>query len=344
PEYTRDWCEMLRWTARCEDDIVKSRMRKSDVALLIANSSEICSAFYSATNFETELVGRAFGARTMFRRAGIYTALLNANIPVEIISEEEIVENGLDRYRVLYVVDTHVREDVQKIIKNWVQNGGTLWADYLGIARNEYDQDSTFFNDVFGLSGRGLLPGVKTSPESNGKKIKVLKTDGLEPVSFTGSLFKPDWRLSTGKPVAVFEDGSPAIVYNKFGKGQSILVGCSALTFSPYSAQSNYHSEFDRVREIVSFPARIAGVKKHCEINIPRINAFVRDGQNQTVLFLINSTGQKQDIQIKLEVTGKITSAYDARGNKIDFIQNGKGVIFSRSIKENDGDICVFRW
>ncbi|MCM8788283.1 MAG: hypothetical protein NC907_00665 [Candidatus Omnitrophica bacterium] len=40
----------------------------------------------------------------------------------------------------------------------------------------------------------------------------------------------------------------------------------------------------------------------------------------------------------------KIVSAYDGRGNKIDFVQNGNRVIFSRSIDENDGDICVFKW
>lgn len=344
PEYTNDWCDMLRWTARCEDDIAETKMRKTDVALLIANSSEICSAFYSATNFETELVGRAFGARPMFRRAGIYTSLLENNIPVEIVSEEEILENGLDRYRVLYIVDTHVRESVQKVIRNWVSKGGTLWADYIAIARNEYDEDTSIMNDVFGLSDRGLLPGVKNSPELNGRTIRVVYKDGLEPVEFTGSLFRPDWKISTGKVLAVFEDGSPAIVYNKYGNGQTILVGCSALTFSPYSKQSNSYHEFAKVRRIVSYAAELSGTKKHCDINIPGINCFVRDGNRQTVLFLINTSAKKQDFDVKLEVDGKIIRAFDGKGNEIPFVQNGNRIVFSRSINENDGDICVFRW
>ncbi|MCM8758315.1 MAG: beta-galactosidase trimerization domain-containing protein [Candidatus Omnitrophica bacterium] len=344
PEYTKDWCEMLRWTARCEDDIVGTKMRKSDVALLIANSSEIGSAFYSATNFETELSGRAFGSRPMFRRAGIYTALLDAGIPVEIVSEEEILEKGLDRYRVLYVVDTHVKEDVQRKIREWVQKGGTLWADYIAIARNEYDQDTSIMNEVFGLTSRGLLPGVKNSPEPVARTITVLNSDGLEPVKFIGSLFKPDWQLSTGRPLAVFEDGSPAIVYNRFGNGQAILVGCSALTFSPYSNQCINNPEFDKIRKVVSYTAEISGIRRHCEINISGVNAFVRDGERQTVLFLINSTGKRQNIQVKLQVSGSITSAFDARGYKIQFGQKGSEIIFNREINENDGDICVFRW
>ncbi|MCM8765136.1 MAG: beta-galactosidase trimerization domain-containing protein, partial [Candidatus Omnitrophica bacterium] len=329
PEYTNDWCEMLRWTARCENDIVGTSMKKADAALLIANSSEICSVFYSATNFETELAGRAFGSRPLFRRAGIYTSLLEANIPVEIVSEEEILENILDNYKVLYVVDTHVREDVQKAIRKWVEKGGSLWADYIALARNQYDQDVNIFDEVFGLSSRGNLPIAESFPQEKGKKIRVLNTQGLKPVEFIGSLFKPDWKISTGKALAVFEDNSPAIVYNEFGKGKAILVGCSALTFSPYSSQCNLHPEFDKVRRIVSYAAEIAEVTGHCVIDTAGINCFVRDGERQTVLFLINSSTKKKDFDVKLEVKGKIVSAYDGRGNKIDFVQNGNRVIFS---------------
>jgi len=345
PEYTNDWCQMLRWTKKCEDDIVGTEMRKSDAALLIANSSEICSAFYSATNYETGLAGRAFGSRPLFRRAGIFTALLDAGIPVEIVSEEEILQdNILDRYKVLYAVDTHVREDVQKKIRQWVNNGGTIWTDYLALARNEYDRDTVILNDVFGISNRGFLPDPAKDPQPEAKTIRVLNTGGFESVSFTGSLFKPDWKLSTARPIAVFEDGSPAVVYNKYGKGNAIIVGCSALIFSPYSIQYSTHPEFDKVRKIVSFAADLGKVKKHCEISVSGINSFVREGEKQMVLFLINSTGKDQNFNVKLDCDKKIVSAFDAKDNKINFIQNGNEVIFPRSIKENDGDICVLRW
>ncbi|HOK80748.1 MAG TPA: beta-galactosidase trimerization domain-containing protein, partial [bacterium] len=343
PEYAGDWCEMLQFTANCENDIVSSQLRKADTAILIANSSEINSVFYSATNFETELVGRAFGARPLFRRAGIYTALVDSQIPVEIVSEEEIIEdNTLSRYKVLYVVDTHVSTAVQQKIKEWVRNGGTLWADYIAIAKNEYDQDTNIMNEVFGLSERGTLPGVKNLPAEKGEKITILNHQALEPVSFTGSLFQPEWKLSTGKPIAVFEDGSPAAVFNKYGKGNAIIIGCSALTFSPYSTQSINNPEFEKVRKLITFAVETAGVKKHCEVNVPGISCFVRDGENQSVLFLINSTGKKQDVQVKLDVPKKLISAFDAKGEKLDFVQQDDKVIFSKTIEEDDGDICVF--
>jgi len=348
PEYAKNWCEMLDWTSKCENDIVESRLRPADAAILIANSSEINSAFYSATNFETELAGGAYRTRALFRRAGLYTCLLDGNIPVEIISEEEIMEdNILDRFKVLYVVDTHVKTEVQEKIKQWVKNGGTLWADYIALARNEYDENSDIMNDVFGLSSRGQLPDMKKGPEkqAKGEKINIIQTEYLDEVSFTGSLFKPQWEISTGKPIAVFDDGSPAAVYNKFGKGNAIIVGCSALTFSSYNNQYKNHPDFDKVRKLVFYPFEISSGRKHCIINVPKINAFVRDNSDSTVVFLINSTGKKQsNIEIKLFVPAEIVSASDASGGSIQFIQKNNEVFFNRSIEENDADICIFRF
>ncbi len=345
PEYTNDWCEMLRWTARCEDDIIKTRLRPADTAILIANSSEINSIFYSATNCETGLTGRAFGSRPLFRRAGIYTALIDGNIPVEIVSEEEILEdNALKRYKALYVVDTHVREDVQKEIKEWVRKGGTLWSDYIALARNEYDEDSKIMDEVFGLSNRGALPDPTKSPGNNAAKINVIDTENLEPVSFTGSLFMPRWILSTGEPLAKFDDGSPAVVYNRYGSGRAIIAGCSSLLFSPYSMQSRINPEFQKIRKIALVGANLAKITGYVT-TVQGINAFVRDGENQSVLFLINSTGENQiNVEVKLSITKNVSSAFDARGNKINFLQKNNEVIFTRSIQENDGDICVFRY
>ncbi|HOL50217.1 MAG TPA: hypothetical protein PK165_08285, partial [bacterium] len=175
-------------------------------------------------------------------------------------------------------------------------------------------------------------------------KITILNHQALEPVSFTGSLFRPDWKISTGKPVAVFENGSTAAVFNQYGRGNAIIVGCSALTFSPYSNQSIDNPEFDKVRKLVTLAIEMAGVKKHCEVNIPGINCFVRDGENQTVLFLINSTGKKQSLRVTLDVPKKVVSAFDAKGEKLNCTQADGKLIFSKTIEENDGDICVFRF
>ena len=119
-EYVKNWGEMLRWTRQVEDDLVQTKARPAQTAILIANSSEINTAFYNALGAEAG-VKRGYGGRPLFRRAGVYAALLDAGIPVDLVSEEEIFEDkALDRYKALYVVDTHVAAPVQEAIKAWV--------------------------------------------------------------------------------------------------------------------------------------------------------------------------------------------------------------------------------
>lgn len=104
-------------------------------------------------------------------------------------------------------------------------------------------------DEVFGLSNRGALPDPTKSPGNNAAKINVIGTENLEPVSFTGSLFMPRWILSTGEPLAKFDDGSPAVVYNRYGSGRAIIAGCSSLLFSPYSMQSRINPEFQKKKK-----------------------------------------------------------------------------------------------
>lgn len=372
PDEVRGRAEMLRLTRKAEDDLIVSKLRPSETALLVANSAEINTAYYNTCAVESDQ--SFFRNRPLFRRAGIYAALLDGGFSTEIVSETGIIEDKeLDRYKVLYAVDTHVSTAVQEAIRNWVSRGGTLWADYTAFARNEYDEDSKLMNDVFGLAERGPLPAPATSKgideevlrvtgntaeeagmtatstkvvdkNATPEKISIISHDKLEAVTFAGSLFRPSWKLSTAKPIGFFTDGSPALISNQFGKGRAILLGCSSIMLSHYSKQSSMNQDFDKVRQVALLGTAFAGVKKACRIDIPRINTYVRDGADQTVLVLINSTGtQQNNIKAVLTVPYKINSAFDGRGRNVVFTQSDEIVKFSVNLDANDGEIIVFR-
>jgi len=360
-EAVRDRAEVLRWTRRVEDDLLATKLRPAETAILVANSAEINTAYYSATGAEAGLRGGAFGARPLFRRAGIYSALLDGNVPAEIVSEIEILEDkALDRYKVLYVTDTHVATAAQEAIKAWVKRGGTLWADFTALARNEFDENSDLMNEVFGLATRGPLPAAADSAEHDEEVARVVdgSVEGplvvkpgkgkegvpekitVESTSFDGSAYRPAWKLSAGKALGTFADGSPAVVQNEFGKGRAVLVGCSALMFSPYAKQAHEHPEFAKVRDVV-----VRGAPQFCRVSVPRVNAYVRDGTNQTVLVLINSTTAPQaGVDVRLTVPQVVKSAFDARGQAVTFTQKNGEVKFSRNLTVDDGEIVVFKW
>jgi len=366
PEMVRDRADMLRWTRRVEDDLLATRLRPADTAFLVANSSEINSAYYNASAAEGGMKRYNFGWHPFNRRLGLYAGLLDAGVPTEIVSETAILEDQeLNRYKALYVTDTHVSSAVQGAIKAWVRNGGTLWADYTALARNEYDQNSSTMNEVFGLSSRGPLPGpagsaeeptaaAAATPPPLGKieaaamKIHVAASSdrpALQEVTFDGSLFSPEWKLSTGKALATFSNGSPAVVLNRYGKGQAILVGCSAPMFSPYAKQSTDNPDFLKALRVMTLGSDLAGAAKACRASVPRIASFVRDGPSQTVLVLVNSTDAAQaKVQVSLTVPHKVIKAFDARGKVVVFTQTGHEVKFTRTFAADDGDIIVFKW
>jgi hypothetical protein len=374
PQSMRERAEMMRATRTVEDDLLATQLRPAQTAILVANSSEINSAFYDACAAETGLTSAAFGARPLFRRAGIYSALLDAGVPTEIVSETGILEDkALNRYKVLYVTDTHVSQTTQEAIREWVRRGGVLWADYTALARDEYDENSDTFNEVFGLAERGPLPQAtppqvrdaeraavtgEAEPEPQDEKvagntnlsktaeqINVLSDAGLEAVSFPGSLFHPAWKLSTGKALAKFQDGAPALVLNHFGQGQTVLLGCSALALSPYAVfDANETPASQKAQRVTTLGTELAGVATPCRASVARIGSIVRDGNGRTVLILINSTGAAQKgVQVHLALKHTAATAYDSHNRPVAFQQHNGEATFTCDLAADDGEIIVFR-
>ena len=165
-------------------------------------------------------------------------------------------------------------------------------------------------------------PTPPSAKEAQPETIRTAASENLPEVAFDGSLFRPAWKLSTGKPLATFADGSPAIVLNRFGQGRTILLGCSALMLSPYASQAEARADFAKVRQAALLGAELAGAERPCRVSVPRVLAIVRDGPQQTVVVLINMTGTAQTgVDIRLTVPHKVQSAADARGKAVVFAQ-----------------------
>ena len=75
------------------------------------------------------------------------------------------------------------------------------------------------------------------------------------------------------------------------------------------------------------------------------MNAYVRDGTNQTVLVLINSAEAAQtNVNVRLTVPHEVRTAVDGRGRAVTFAQQADEVTFVRNLAAEDGEILVFKW
>ncbi len=337
----RMWSDVLSTTARCEDDIVATRPRPADAAILMAVTSDINHPYITHNP-----LGYPMGDR-----AALFAALQDSQIPVEILSEEELLEepDALDRYKVLYVGDLHVDSRVQKTIRDWVRKGGTIWGNHAAMARQEYDQPADLMNDIFGLRQPRHIEDLKRvdDPEA-GEMIQVAAgLEGLSPVRFRSGPIKPNWQLTDGvELLATFDDGAPAFIRHRAGKGYAWLFGgpVHPLT-SGYGRDSAEPPDAAAIRRLVAVAAEQAGARRHLTLSRSRVMTFVNDGPDQTVLFLINChEAATNDLSVSLELPRRPATAYNGSGDPLEWEWENGRASFRIDLPHRDGRILVFRY
>ncbi|MGD0092970.1 MAG: hypothetical protein ABSE73_23910, partial [Planctomycetota bacterium] len=328
----KDIGQTLRQAAKCEADILAARNRPCDAAILVANTSEI-NAAYGRFNL-------------VWERRGVYWALLNGQVPVEAVGEEEVIEDeALKRYRVLYVIDPHVDSRAQEKIKEWVRSGGVLWSTCAGMARREYDEPSHVMDEVFGLEKR--------------HEVEIGKPLAKKTISFNAggrqfrfeSLGQQLGSLSTGTALAQFEDGSPAIVHNKFGSGQAFLNGFMLCEAAPAAgpesraADAEAAATDDLRRQLATVASDAGKVRTFLRAGARRqLLSWVHDGPSQSVLFLVNEGAEIKDLRIEVVLPKPANTVLSGRRGPLRHEPVQDGAAVSITLPPNEGEIIVFRW
>lgn len=173
---------------------------------------------------------------------GCYEALRRKHVPVTFIDIDGLETSGASQYDVLYLPYSYaINDHAVSALKDFVQKGGTLWADGLPVWKNEY-----------GVV-RPYLPGGLS--EVFGWKSYVANADPVEePYSVTesneqaGELWKIPLELRGAQAVVRDREGHTFGTEHAFGKGKAIYYG-SALTLG------YFHRGNSIVEEWITSPA-----------------------------------------------------------------------------------------
>ncbi len=212
----------------------------------------------------------------------VYTALQHAHLSVDPL-DEALLLTDLSRYRVIYVNGSHITRTAAAALRRYVEQGGTLYTSGWGLARDEANRPLDVLQPVLGLQDRQepqmwyqvQLYGA-TALEAYDEPRRMLKparSDAMRTVKAA----EPGWKWQAGKSpagltgggfalvvgrevlrpaasaevLAQFADGTPAVVRNRFGKGQAIVVGFyPGLEYSATVRRSDYNMrrDFDPLR------------------------------------------------------------------------------------------------
>ncbi|MSR30708.1 MAG: hypothetical protein EXR99_04305 [Gemmataceae bacterium] len=215
-----------------EDLLPQSVPAQSEVAILVSESTER----WDFAGIAQDRAGHAwFGpdfrkTRLHYHldRLGLWKALTFLGHAPDLIIEEDINQEDLRRYKVLFLTGDCLPPELAAVLQDWVSQGGHLVASAGAGRFDKYKSPILDFQNLLGLEAR--LPGEITSLIRPGIELPPMKPTGfLQGEKWKLPNLGPAEKILPGKEARVLgkweEDGSPAVVAKKIDKG-------SVVTFS----------------------------------------------------------------------------------------------------------------
>jgi hypothetical protein len=278
----------------------------------------------------------------------VYLALRHAHVPVDVLSEQQLAEGRLDQYKLIYVIGPNLRRDAADQLKTWVQAGGTLWTDAMGLSRDEANQPA--YEDLTGLRDRRLQTWGSVEPYKatdfkpfaedkvpEGAAI-VWAEGGKGPVVVVGRELV-DARASR-EQVLSFADGRSAVFGRNVGKGKIVVVNFWAgLTYSARVRHATFDmsEDFDAfVRAQIASPSALGG-RVPVKPALPLVEAIPLTKNGRTAIALMNwayrrgAAGQEtlvpaQKVKIDMRDLGEIKTIRSAKHGSLPVTAHEPGV------------------
>ena len=186
------------------------------VALLYNRSHEIWNAAYGGVQNDRLLT---------------FMALTHAHIPTDIILEEDLTDEALSQYKVLYIQGFNLSSRHLAALRRWVEKGGVLVAAAGTAMKDEYDSPVAESEALFGASQQ-LIGHTEGSWHPQG----LPKHEPIDRLSLAASELTKEMSVevigvkcaltpTTGRSVGKFADGSCGAVLKSLGRGKTLLLG-----------------------------------------------------------------------------------------------------------------------
>lgn len=205
-----------------EDYVMDGHVRAARVGLLLSSVDDVLGDF---KNNNLALHNN--------ERKAIYYALRHAQVPVDMLSEDDVIDGLAQDYQVIYVTQQWMHSKCTDALKKWVERGGTLVALCGGGFKDEFNRPNPKANELYGVSAQEIT----TDPQLISKYLLVEDKPFLtkqdlpvyEPIDIVNGIPVIAWKQnltpSTGKVTGTYKDGKPAIIETAHGKGKVVLFG-----------------------------------------------------------------------------------------------------------------------
>jgi hypothetical protein len=292
--------DLIRDVGAVEHRLYPAVPEKAQAAIMLS---------WAADTWDTEDLGGAghlYSAKYNVNndeRKALWIALRHAQYPVDLITDEDVAEGRLRGYRVLYVVGAEMLAAAAQPLKDWVREGGIVYATGGGGLLDEYHRSNESLLEMYGIKGHELVRTVRhirprsTLPQS--KRLDMVRIEAVESnlpaMDLPARLYRETLTPADGARVAgrYQSDRAAAVVLSNYGRGRTLYIG--ALAGIAYVAPAMPPSSDvlptgfpkDR-RELITTPMRWAAAIPPVTTSDPLVEAQYMNGPNGAVVVLIN--------------------------------------------------------
>ncbi len=272
---------------------------------------------------------------------GLYSTFYEQNIPVDFVHPEDVIENRLGQYRILFLpFPVMLSQQVAAGVKRYVEAGGTAvaearlaWNDARGLASDVIP--GAGLSEVFGARELLIKPGDKVQMQTEASAA----LPGIPAhTAISGEAFEEELEPLSGSTIlARFADGTPAVVKNSEGKGNAVLIGS-------FPALAYYREHDANVRRFFLSLARAAGISPEVEVSGTDISGLeVRRlvGADQQVILVFNHANLSADLTLGIRLQWTLREARAWEGDQAVSFQNSSGqTTFHKHLAA--GEIWIF--
>ena len=325
PETFRAIFESIHDTAAAEPLLIDARRRPGRVAVVTGKATALNEDGVEVKTADDRFLAMchltARPVQNVCRKDQqlIYLALRNAQYQVDLITEDDIVEDGvLARYRAVYFAGEWIDDRAVPKLDAWVRDGGVLLAS-TGLGHlNQFGEKHTALLELAGVSTgpprknlyhhRPLLELPLAEP------IDSSHPDDLElaAIAFVQKLrpTAPETRV-----LVRWRDGSGAVTERALGRGRVFAVGTAlgatfwrtALEPVPWArgGRENLYNPTDfspSARRIMNLAVDTAVLRREAVCSTPGVESFLLDNDRGTLLTLINWTNRAELDGVRVSV------------------------------------------
>jgi hypothetical protein len=246
-----------------------------------------------------------------------FVALRAAGYPVDIIIEEDLVPEQLNRYRVLYLNGINVHPKHLAHIRRWVEAGGLLVTEAGAATRTWYDEPQPELEKLIGARPVGV---VETDPTV--QAFNLTPSDLTPQGAFVpGGNLRTRYEPTSAQVVGTYTNGVPCAVLNKVGRGQVLATGFQI--GAAFAVSGGYHATNRLPVELVAWPVRTAIGRATAELSEPAAEVTVFDHPDGMALLLNDFSFTNRPAHLSVKPTRPVKQVVSTRHGRLHWEKVG---------------------